>query len=97
MTTCNLYKREAVNRRCARMREAKARKRIAGAQGDDVVEVGRVTLAGTAFRGRHEIVLKHRQDVRELMVTCDGRELRPRTQRGFVAMVARAVWRVVKV
>lgn len=72
---------------------ARERKRMTEATAVDVVEVGWVTFDGPAFGGRHEIVLRSRTGADALLVCCDGRELRPRTGRGFVAMVGRMVWR----
>ena len=90
MNTCNLLESQVT--RCAAMRAAKARKRMERAGAHDVVKVGRVVFEGTLFGGRHEMVLRHRAGEKCLMVQCDGVELRPRTGRGFVAMLGRAVW-----
>ncbi len=72
---------------------ARARKRFEEGAAVEVVEVGRVTFEGDVFGGRHEIVLRSRSGADALLVECDGRELRPRTLRGFVALVGRNVWR----
>jgi hypothetical protein len=75
------------------MRAAKARKRLAAAAAVEVQEVGRVSFEGPMFGGRHVLVLRARAGARELLVEFEGRELRPRTARGFVAMVGRELWR----
>lgn len=75
------------------MRAAKERKRSAEAAAVEVVEVGVVRFSGPAFGGEHVLRLRHRTGANAILVECDGRELRPRTQRGFVAMLGRNLWR----
>ena len=74
------------------MRAAKARKRIAESAAVEVVDVGVVRFSGPAFGGEHVIRLRHRTGADALLVECDGREIRPRTRRGFVAMLGRNLW-----
>lgn len=92
MTTRSFFDRRKAlaRRRCAAMRAAKARRRVAEAV--VVAEVGRVSFEGPLFGGRHEIVLRTRTGADAMLVCCDGKELRPRTARGFVAMLGRCVW-----
>ena len=80
--------------RCAAMRVAKERKRLAAATAGDAVEVGLVRFSGPCFGGEHVLRLLHKEGMQVLLV-CDGMPMRPRSVRGVRAMLARRIGRVV--
>jgi len=83
---------EGKRRRCAAMREAKARLRQERA--DCAVCVGTVTFDGGVFNGRHVVRLLHAEcfDTRRLMLEVDGAACAARSLQGAMRVVCRRMW-----
>ena len=78
--------------KCAAMRKAKERKRMAAAE--SMRDVGGFTTDGCL--GTHRVrLLAYPGDVAALAITVDGQHRRPRTLRGVVRCVAALVFRPV--
>jgi ribosomal protein S8E len=75
--------------RCARMREAKARRRMALGSAPDVRELGRAVFSGVLFGGEHTVRLLGIAGRTALDVEVDGRVTCCKTQRGARALLMR--------
>lgn len=87
-----LRRLDAKRQRCAAMRAAKERKRLAVVETIDWV--GRIRFDGPMFGGcEHVIRVAARGDDAALLVEVDGRPFRPLTLRGLRGILARRLWR----
>lgn len=90
----NLYnarkmRRQRTLERCAKMRAAKERKRLAHAEVAVFSEIGRAVFSGPLF-GDHEVVIVGRSDAENMAeIMVDGRITCVKTQRGARALLMR--------
>lgn len=86
-------RRQKVLEKCAKMRAAKERKRMAGATEAEERVIGVVTFEGPAFGGKHTVRLVGRSDRPVVDVEVDGRVTCARTPRGARALLLRRMAR----
>ena len=90
--TFHKLRRDRVLRKCAAMRAAKERKRMAF--GSTMIDCGGITTDG--ILGKHSIrILSYGEGVRHYAITVDGEHLQARTERGILRILAKMIYRKV--
>lgn len=74
-------------KKCAAMRSAKDRKRLAQAQ--SVQEVGQIVFSGLMFGGEHTLRCLDAGDGTHLLIEIDGQAHKPKSWRGVMRMVCK--------
>lgn len=86
------HRRARTLKKCAAMRAAKEKKRLAEAERADWC--GAVLFVGPMFGGGHWLDLRARGEERRLLVEIDGQPFRPLTARGLRGLLAKRLLQV---